>query len=109
MPGKTLFRETRVVSQGNGKQGLEGLPRMYLATPAEVGQRLRETAGGRGATILYESHTWTARAVTTPRGRDRRRPAEASEQVVHTRRVEVAAQVKEAKPGGAIRAKFRVA
>jgi hypothetical protein len=42
---------------------IEGMPRMYLATPAEVGQRLRDTAGGRGATILYESHTWTARAV----------------------------------------------
>jgi hypothetical protein len=42
---------------------IDGLPRMYLATPAEVGQRLRETASGRGATILYESHTWTARAV----------------------------------------------
>jgi hypothetical protein len=42
---------------------IDGLPRMYLATPTEVAQRLRETAGCRGATILYESHTWTARAV----------------------------------------------
>jgi hypothetical protein len=42
---------------------IDGLPRMYLATPAEVGQRLRDTAGGRGDTILYEAHTWGPRAV----------------------------------------------
>jgi hypothetical protein len=41
---------------------IEGLPRMYLATPAEVAQRLRETAAGRGDSILYEAHTWGARA-----------------------------------------------
>jgi hypothetical protein len=41
---------------------LDGLPRVYLATPAEVGQRLRETASGRGDTILYEEHSWGPRA-----------------------------------------------
>ena len=38
------------------------LPRMYLATPVEVARWLRNAAGGRGDTILYESHTWTRRA-----------------------------------------------
>jgi hypothetical protein len=33
----------------------------YLATPMEVGQRLRETAKGRGGTILYERHEWGPR------------------------------------------------
>lgn len=41
---------------------IDALPRVYLATPAEVGQRLRETASGRGGTILYEAHTWGPRA-----------------------------------------------
>jgi hypothetical protein len=41
---------------------LEALPLVYLATPAEVAQRLRETASGQGDTILYEAHTWGPRA-----------------------------------------------
>ncbi len=41
---------------------LDQLPRVYLATPLEVGHRLRETANGRGDTILYEEHVWSARA-----------------------------------------------
>ncbi len=41
---------------------LNELPRLYLATPEEVGQRLRSTAGGRGDTILYERKVWTVRA-----------------------------------------------
>ncbi len=41
---------------------LAELPRLYLATPQEIGRRLKETAGGRGATILYEDHTWGVRA-----------------------------------------------
>ncbi len=41
---------------------LDALPRVYLATPAEVAERLKASAGGRGDTILYEEHTWTARA-----------------------------------------------
>lgn len=38
------------------------LPRLYLARPTEVANRLRESAAGRGETILYEHHVWTARA-----------------------------------------------
>ena len=38
------------------------MPRMYLASPSEIAQRLRETAKGRGDTILYENHAWGARA-----------------------------------------------
>jgi hypothetical protein len=38
------------------------LPRVYLATPAEVCARLRDTWRGRGDTILYEAHTWGPRA-----------------------------------------------
>lgn len=41
---------------------LNQMPRLYLATPVEVAQRLRETAKGRGDTILYEEHNWTDRA-----------------------------------------------
>ncbi len=42
--------------------GFSELPRMYLARPNEIAQRLRETANGRGDTILYEEHTWGTRA-----------------------------------------------
>jgi Holliday junction resolvase-like predicted endonuclease len=38
------------------------MPRVWVATPREVAQRLLETASGRGDTILYERHQWTARA-----------------------------------------------
>ena len=38
------------------------LPRMYLATPAEIGAQLKATAKGRGDTILYERKAWTDRA-----------------------------------------------
>ena len=38
------------------------LPRLYLATPNEIAQWLKAAAGGRGDTILYEKHLWTARA-----------------------------------------------
>jgi hypothetical protein len=41
---------------------LDALPRVYLATPGEVARRLRDSAGGRGDTILYENHTWGPRA-----------------------------------------------
>lgn len=39
------------------------MPRVYFATPQEIAARLRETAKGRGDTILYEHHEWSARAV----------------------------------------------
>lgn len=42
---------------------IDELPRVYLATPNEVADRLRATAKGRGDTILYERKMWTARAV----------------------------------------------
>lgn len=34
------------------------MPRMYLATPAEIAQAMNASARGRGDTILYENHTW---------------------------------------------------
>lgn len=41
---------------------LDQMPRMYLATPLEVAERLRATASGRGDTILHEEHQWSGRA-----------------------------------------------
>jgi hypothetical protein len=38
------------------------LPRLYLASPREVADRLHSTAKGRGDTILYEAHEWKSRA-----------------------------------------------
>jgi Holliday junction resolvase-like predicted endonuclease len=38
------------------------LPRMYLATPQEIGARLKAAAAGRGDTILHEKHAWGPRA-----------------------------------------------
>lgn len=34
------------------------LPRVYLATPREIGNRLRESRANFGETILKEKHTW---------------------------------------------------
>lgn len=39
------------------------MPRIYLATPEEIAERMKASAGGRGETILYEDHTWGPRAV----------------------------------------------
>ena len=39
------------------------MPRTYIATPAEVAERLKATAKGRGDTILYEKHSWGPKAV----------------------------------------------
>jgi Holliday junction resolvase-like predicted endonuclease len=41
---------------------IESLPRMYLATPSEIAVWLKESAAGRGGTILYEKHAWSGRA-----------------------------------------------
>ncbi|MCK4486599.1 MAG: hypothetical protein KAU38_07545 [Desulfobacterales bacterium] len=41
---------------------IESLPRMYLATPQEIGEWLKSAAAGRGDTILYEKHAWSSRA-----------------------------------------------
>lgn len=40
----------------------DAMPRVYLATPAEIAERLKMTAGGRGDTILHECHAWGPRA-----------------------------------------------
>ena len=42
---------------------MEQHPRIYVATPKEIADRLKASAGGRGETILYESHAWGPRAV----------------------------------------------
>lgn len=42
---------------------LHELPRLYLARPSEIAQRLKDSAAGRGETILYEHHAWESRAV----------------------------------------------
>jgi Holliday junction resolvase-like predicted endonuclease len=41
---------------------IETLPRMYLATPQEISDRLKATAAGRGDTILHEEHAWRKNA-----------------------------------------------
>lgn len=38
--------------------GLEQMPRIYLATPKEVAVRLKDTAEGRGDSVLYEGLDW---------------------------------------------------
>jgi Holliday junction resolvase-like predicted endonuclease len=40
----------------------ETLPRMYLATPKEIAEWLKNAAAGRGDTILHEKHIWSPRA-----------------------------------------------
>lgn len=37
------------------------MPRVYLASVADVAQRLRETRKGCGDTILWEKHVWTSK------------------------------------------------
>lgn len=41
---------------------VDGLPRVYLATPAEVASQLKLTAKNRGDTVLYEEQCWTPKA-----------------------------------------------
>lgn len=41
---------------------LHEMPRLYLATPLEIAQRLRATSKGRGDSVLHERQTWTTRA-----------------------------------------------
>ena len=38
------------------------MPRVYLASPQEIADRMSATANGRGDTILYEKYTWGPRA-----------------------------------------------
>ncbi len=44
------------------KTDLNDMPRVYLATPKEIAEKMKAAAKGRGDTILYENHTWTKRA-----------------------------------------------
>lgn len=41
---------------------VDAMPRVYLATPAEVAVQLKACAGGRGETMLMEKRVWTDRA-----------------------------------------------
>lgn len=38
------------------------MPRMYLASPADIAKAMDDSAGGRGDTILYEYHQRGPRA-----------------------------------------------
>jgi hypothetical protein len=42
--------------------GINEMPRVYLATPVDIANRLKDTAKGRGDTTIYEKHIWTKRA-----------------------------------------------
>ena len=50
---KTIF--CLVQFQGTAE---DEMPRMYLASPAEIAEVMNASAGGRGETILYEYHKW---------------------------------------------------
>ena len=45
-----------------GGLSLSQMPRLYLATPHDIAERLRATSKGRGDSILYERQEWTSRA-----------------------------------------------
>ncbi len=34
------------------------MPRVYAASPEEMAERMKASAGGRSDTILYEEHVW---------------------------------------------------
>jgi uncharacterized Fe-S cluster-containing radical SAM superfamily protein len=38
------------------------MPRVYLATPIEIANRLKQTSKNKGDTILYENKVWTKKA-----------------------------------------------
>ena len=42
---------------------LNMMPRIYLATPAEIAKRLDDSRAGNGDTILYEYKEWTERGI----------------------------------------------
>jgi Holliday junction resolvase-like predicted endonuclease len=46
---------------------LSEMPRMYLASPSEIGKWLKSAVGGRGSTVLYEHKVWSKRAVAAGR------------------------------------------
>lgn len=41
------------------------MPRMYLASPAEIAEVLNASAGGRGETVLREYHQWGPHAAAS--------------------------------------------
>ena len=41
---------------------IDKMPRVYIATPAEVAEHLKATANGRGSTVIYELRLWGPRA-----------------------------------------------
>lgn len=41
---------------------IDELPRLYLATPTEIASRLKETAKGRGDTILHENKIYVMKS-----------------------------------------------
>jgi Holliday junction resolvase-like predicted endonuclease len=45
----------------------DALPRIYLAWPCEISDRLKSAAGGRGDTILYENYTRHAKRYNNTR------------------------------------------
>ncbi len=55
--GKTVFCLVQFKNTEIGE-----MPRIYIATPDEIGKRLKDSAKGRGETILYEYHEWSSRA-----------------------------------------------
>ena len=42
--------------------GLSDMPRIYLATPNEIAEKLKISSKGKGGSILYENHVWTKKA-----------------------------------------------
>lgn len=44
---------------------LREMPRVYLAAPDEVAERLHETRNGEGDTVLYEERAWGKRATAS--------------------------------------------
>jgi hypothetical protein len=45
-----------------GGAKLTEMPRLYLASPREIADRLRATSKGRGDSVLHERQEWTKRA-----------------------------------------------
>lgn len=55
---KTVFCLVQFMGVDNSE-----LPRMYLATPAEIAKQMKASRAGHGDTILYEYHKWGSSAL----------------------------------------------